>query len=215
MASIAIIDDNADHSGTVQTNIELGLEELGSDLKVITSLPFKDPNDYFAYLIKNEVSVLILDEKLNDLAIDDDGPVDYKGSQLVTFLRTQLPDFPIFALTVIPAESDLNEKYNQYEDIISRTEFYEDANKYVPKFWRAAKNYLKENVEEFSEYNELTQIIASGNNDPELLKKLQALQVKLDLPFSSFDDRNKWLTEYESQIGSLNDLNEIIKSKLG
>ncbi len=214
MASIAIIDDNAEHSETVQTNIELVLEELGSDLKVITSLPFKNPNDYFAYLIKNEVSVLILDEKLNDLAIDQDGPVDYKGSQLISFLRVQLPDFPIFALTVIPAENDLNAKYSQYEAIISRKEFYDNPNKYVPKFWRAAKNYLKENLEEFSEYNDLTKLIASGNTDPGVLKKLQALQIKLDLPLSSFDDRNKWLTEYESQISTLNELNELIKSKL-
>jgi hypothetical protein len=214
MASIAIIDDNMEHSGTVQTNIELGLEELGSNLKVITSLPFKNPNDYFAYLNENEVSVLILDEKLNDLSIDEHGPVGYKGSELVTLLRAKLPDFPIFALTVIPTEGDLIDKYSEYEDIISREEFYKDANKYVPKFWRAAKNYLNANVEEFSEYNELTQLIAGGNNDPEMLKKLQALQLKLELPFSGFDDRNLWLAQYESQITSLNELNELIKSKL-
>jgi len=214
MAKIAIIDDNTDQSGTVKNNIEISLSEIGSDLEVITSIPFKDPNAYFDFIEKNGVCVLILDEMLNDQAIDETGPVDYKGSDLVTALRTKLPDFPIFALTVIPSDGDLKEKYSLYEDIISRKEFYEDANKFVPKFWRAAKNYLQENIDEFSEFNELTTKISGGDKDPELIKKLQALQVKLELPFSGFDDRNAWLNEYESQINSLEKLNEIIKSKL-
>jgi len=214
MATIAIIDDNKDQSETVQTNIEIGLDEIGSDLKVITSLPFKNPNDYFAFLEKYEVSVLILDEMLNDQAIDESGPVDYKGSELVSLLRSKLPDFPIFALTVIPSESDLKEKYSLYEDIISRKEFYDDSNKYVPKFWRAAKNYLKENIDEFSEFNDLTKIVAAGNSDPELLKKLQALQIKLELPLTDFDDRNSWLNVYEKHVQDLNDLNELINSKI-
>lgn len=214
MASIAIIDDNPGHSGTVQNNIELGLLDLNSDLTVITSLPFKNPDDYFAYLIENEVVVLILDEKLNDLPVDDSGPVGYKGSELISYLRLRLPEFPIYALTVIPAEGDLNEKHSEYEDIISRDDFYTNANKYVPKFWRAAKNYLKENANDLSSYNEITQLVAGGNNDPEILKKLQALQLKLELPMSGFDDRNSWLAEYEKQINSLSDLNELIKDKL-
>jgi len=214
MAKIAIVDDNKDQSGTVKTNIEIALAEIGSDLEVITSVPFKDPNSYFDFIEQNEICVLILDEMLNDQSNDENGPVDYKGSDLITTLRTKLPDFPIFALTVIPTDGDLKEKYSLYEDIISRKEFYDDANKYVPKFWRAAKNYLKENIDELSEFNQLTTDISGGNTDPELIKKLQALQVKLEMPFSGFDDRNSWLKEYESQINSLEKLNETIKSKL-
>lgn len=214
MARIAIIDDDTDKSTTVQNNIEIGLTEIGSDLEVITSTPFRDPNDYFSFIEQNEVCVLILDEMLNDQAINEDGPVSYKGSELVVALRRKLPDFPIFALTVIPSDGDLNDKYNQYEEIISRKEFYDNANKFVPKFWRAAKNYLKENIDELSQFNELTKEISGGNNDPELIKKLQAIQIKLELPFSGFDDRNAWLTEYESQINALEKLNEIIKAKL-
>ncbi len=214
MATIAIIDDNKDQSGTVRTNIEIALSELKSDLKVLASVPFTDPNDYFDFIEQNEICVLILDEMLNDQANDGNAPVDYKGSDLVTAIRTKLPDFPIFALTVIPTDGDLKEKYSQYEDIISRKEFYDDSNKYVPKFWRAAKNYLKENIDELSDFNVLTMEISGGNKDPELIKKLQALQVKLELPFSGFDDRNAWLNEYESQINSLEKLNKIIKSKL-
>lgn len=214
MAKIAIIDDNKDQSGTVQSNIELVLADLGSNLEVITSIPFNDPNEYFNFIAQNDICVLILDEMLNDQATEKNGPVSYKGSELVTTLRTKLPDFPIFALTVIPSDPDLKDKYSQYEEIISRKEFYDEPEKYVPKFWRAAKNYLKENVDELSQFNEITKEISGGNNDPELIVKLQALQVKLELPFSGFDDRNAWLTEYESQLNALEKLNEIFKAKL-
>lgn len=214
MAKIAIIDDNKEQSGTVLNNIEIALSEMNSDLEVIASVPFANPHDYFNFIQENEVCVLILDELLNDQSNDGKGPVGYKGSDLVSILRTQLPHFPIFALTVIPANEELKEKYSQYEDIISRKEFYADTNKYVPKFWRAAKNYLKENIEELSEFNELTTQLSGGSKDPDLIKKLQALQIKLELPFSGFDDRNAWLIEYENQIKSLEELNAIIKSKL-
>ncbi|MBP6023290.1 hypothetical protein [Ferruginibacter sp.] len=214
MSSIAIIDDNTGQSDTVKTNIEMALDEMESSLTVITAVPFANPNDYFQFIEQNDICVMILDEMLNDQANDERGPVDYKGSDLVSTLRSKLPDFPIFALTVIPTDENLKAKYSQYEDIISRKEFYEDANKYVPKFWRAAKNYLKENIDEFSQFNELTQAISGGNKDPELLKKLQALQVKLELPYSGFEDRNTWLNEYEKQIESLEELNKIIKAKL-
>jgi hypothetical protein len=215
MAKIAIIDDNPDQSGTVQNNIEIELKKMRSTIEVITSLPFADPNDFFNYIQKNEVCVLIIDEMLNDQSIGERGPVSYKGNQLVTTLREHLKEIPIFALTVIPTDPDLKSKFSQYEDIISRKEFYDNAEVYVPKFWRAAKNYLKENIDEFNEFNELTKEISGGNNDPTLLKRLQALQVKLELPFSGFDDRKNWLNKYEDQINSLEKLNTLIKSKLG
>jgi len=215
MARIAIIDDNTDQSDTVQHNIEIGLEQIGSSLEVITSVPFREVEGYFEFITKNDVCVLILDEKLNDQANDDKGPVEYKGSELVSALRKKLKDFPIFALTVIPTDEDLKSKYDQYEDIISRAEFYDDANKFVPKLWRAAKNYLKENTDAYSEFNEIAKEVSGGNTDPELIKKLQALQTKLELPFSGFDDRSEWLNKYKQQIKSLEELNKLIKSKLG
>lgn len=213
MATIAIIDDNKEQSATIQNNIELAIEEFNSDLKVITALPFKEPKDYFTFIDKNEVCVLILDEKLNDQPVDESGPINYKGSELVGYLRETLKDFPIFSITNFDSADELKEKYSEFEEIIKRSDFIEQTDKYFPKIWRAAKNFLKENTDEFSQFNELTQAISGGNKDPELIKKLQALQIKLELPYSGFDDRNTWLNEYEEQIKSLEELTAIIKSK--
>jgi hypothetical protein len=214
MAKIAIIDDNTDHSGTVKNNIELVLAEMNSTVEVITTLPFKEINNYFSFIEVNAVCVIILDEKLNDQAVDEEGAVSYKGSDLVTALRVQLKNMPIFALTVIPEEHNLLEKFSEYEQIISRDEFYNSPDKYVPIFLRAAKNYLRDNQSDLSVFNDLTKNIAGGNEDDETLQKLKALQVKMELPFSGFEDRNAWLDEYEKQITTLQEINELIKNKL-
>jgi hypothetical protein len=214
MAKIAIIDDNPDHSGTVKNNIELALAGLESSIEVISTLPFKDINDYFPFFTANDVCMLILDEKLNDQAVDADGPVSYKGSELVSALRVQLKDMPIFALTVIPDENNLVQKFSEYEQIISRDEFYKNSEKYVPIFVRAAKSYLKDNESDLSKFNDLTKMIAGGDDGDETLQKLQALQVKMELPFSGFADRSAWLDEYEKQISSLEEINQLLKKKL-
>lgn len=214
MATVAIIDDNPEQSETILRNLEIAISEFNSELKAITSLPFKDPNEYFNFIDKYDVCVLILDEKLNDQPIDEYGPIDYKGSQLVTFLREKLKDFPIYSVTNFVAADELKEKESEFEEVIHRGDFIEQTNKYFPRILRASKNYLKENLDELSEFNDLTIAISGGNKNPELIKKLQALQVKLELPFSGFNERNIWLNEYENQINLLEKLNEIIKSKM-
>lgn len=214
MATIAIIDDNPEQSGTILNNLDIAIGEFNSDITAITSLPFKDPNEYFNFIEKNDICVLILDEKLNDQPIDEDGPINYKGSQLVTFLREKLKDFPIYSVTNFVDADELKDKESEFEEVIQRGDFIEHTNRYFPRIARAAKNYLKENLDELSEFNTLTIEISGGNKDPELIKKLQALQVKLDIPLSGFDDRNAWLNEYENQLNSLENLNAIIKSKL-
>lgn len=214
MATIAIIDDNPEQSGTILNNLEIAISEFKSDLKAISSLPFKDPNEYFNFIDKNDICVLILDEKLNDQPIDENGPINYKGSQLVTFLREKLKDFPIYSVTNFVAADELKEKESEFEEVIPRGDFIEHTNKYFSRILRASKNYLNENLDELSEFNDLTIAISGGDKNPELITRLQALQVKLALPFSGFDERNAWLNEYENQIKSLEKLNEIIKSKL-
>lgn len=211
---IAVIDDNADQRTTVITNLELGLQDLGSDLEIIGIEPFHEPNDYFNFIQSNDVCLIILDEKLHDQPNSNGLPVKYKGSELIGFLREKLKELPIFAMTVIPTDSELLAKYSQYEGIINRQDFYDYTEKYVPKFWRAAKNYLEENISELDEFNQLTKLVAGGDSDPEKIKKLQALQVRLEIPFSGFDSRKDWIDEYQKQLDALETLNTKIKSKL-
>lgn len=214
MATVAIIDDNPEQSGTILNNLEIAISDFNSDLKAMALLPFKDPNDYFNFIENHNVCALILDEKLNDQSIDENGPIAYIGSQLVTFLREKLKDFPIYSVTNFVAADELKEKESEFEEVIPRRDFIENTNKYFSRILRASKSYLNVNVGELSEFNNLTIAISGGDKNPDLIKRLQAIQVKLELPFSGFNERNAWLKEYENQINSLEKLNELIKSKL-
>jgi len=215
MPQIAIIDDNADQSGTVKGYTELVLDEIGSDLSVITSFPLRDINSYSEYIADNDVAVIIIDEKLNDQSFDENGPVDYKGNQLVTVLRENQKELPIFTITAIADDPDLLEKLSDYDYIIPRSDFYKSSERYVPIIARSAQRYLEQNRNELSEFDSLTRHIASGEYTDEDVNRLSALKVKLELPFTGFDDRKEWLEKYDQQIEKLKALRELLKSKLG
>jgi hypothetical protein len=215
MANIVIIDDNPEQSGTVKNNLIICLEELNSELDVLATFPFQNTQDYFDYIERNDVCVLILDEKLNDQTFDSNGPVDYKGSQLVKILRERLKDLPIFSISVISTDKELIQQYNQFEEIISRKEFYENPMKYVPKILRAAKNFLLEKNVAFEEYGILSVKISSGSANEEDITRFKELQLKLDLPLVGFDDRDTWLNKYEEKINMLEELKNQILKKLG
>ncbi|MBB1644947.1 hypothetical protein [Sphingobacterium sp. UME9] len=214
MAAIAIIDDNFEQSETICANLEIEIEKNNSNLKVISSLPFRDLQAYFNFIEQNDVCILILDEKLNDQSILDGKPVEYKGSDLVKFLRHTLKNIPIYSVTSYHYVEELKESYSQFEDVIKRTDFIEETEKYFKKMWRLANNYLKENITELSEFNDILTKISSGDTTPDLQQRLKALQVKLELPFAGFDDRRSWLEEYDKKLGELQSLNEAIKKKL-
>ncbi len=214
MATIAIVDDNLDNSNTVRKNLQIALSHIGSDLGVITTLPFKDPEDYFNYLQVNEVVVLILDEKLDDQAVDSSGPVSYKGSDLISILRAKLKELPVFVITVIPSERELDDKSQEFEQIIKRQDFYDFTDKYASRIWRSANNYLHEREQELSQFALLSARFASGLADDNDLVSLRALQSKLEIPFSGFAERNKWLDEYQKQLARLNEIIVAIKSQM-
>lgn len=213
MAVIAIIDDNLDQSGTLKKLLEHFLQKFGSDLTVITQFPFQKIEDYFDFIERNEICVLILDERLNDQSSEDSGPVDYKGNELVVELRKRLKDFPIFMVTTYAPDDDLLAKFNQFEYILTRQEITEDeggGNRFVPIIIRSAQRFLDSNNKELGEFNELTKRVASGENNPDLLDRLKALQTKLELPSTGFDDRKVWLDQYEGHIKEL----EVLKAEL-
>jgi hypothetical protein len=214
MAMIAIIDDNREQSDTVKINFELALKDLGSTLQVTTSFPLMDPKDYFNYIQANDIVVLILDEKLNDQAFDGSGPVDYKGTDLITILRERLKALPVFVITAFADESELVEKYGEFEEIIRREDFYAHTDKYVKRILRASNHFLNENQKELSTFTDLAAKISGGEATGDDIESFKALQTKLELPYAGLDDRSAWLEEYENQLASLRKINDLLKSQL-
>jgi len=214
MSKIAIIDDNADQSETLKTALDEYLSINESDLEVIVQFPFKNTDEYFNFIDKQEICVLLLDEKLNNQSSGENGPVDYRGNQLVTIIRERLKDFPVFSISTFAEDEELKEKFSEFEYIIPRQVFFEEGKKYVPIIIRAAQRYLDTNIKELDEFSKLTREIAQGNTETEKIRRLNALQVKLELPFTGFDDRLNWLDEYENHIKDLETFRKKIEEKM-
>src|ERR1019366_277480 len=119
MPQIAIIDDNLEQSSTLAKVISHYLRKNGSNLTVITQAPFHRLDDYFNFITDNDICVLILDEKLNVLAADQSEPVSYHGNQLITFLRGQLKDFPIFMVSNYINTDELQAKFSLFDYMLT------------------------------------------------------------------------------------------------
>lgn len=216
MPQIAIIDDNAEQSGTLKKTLDHYFKKIGSNLSVIVQYPFNQINQYFDFIHANDICVLILDERLNDQATPEGGPVSYMGHELVTELRKKLKDFPIFMVTTYSPDADLLSKFSEFEYILTRQEITEeeDGYKYIPIILRSAQRFLDTKNKELSEFNELTKKVASGNNTTDDIKRLEALQVILELPNTGFDDRKVWLDQYENHIKELDELKQELWKKI-
>jgi hypothetical protein len=212
MAKILIIDDNQDQRGTYTIRLRQFLKELNSDIQVVDIFPFESPNDYYGFIDTENITSIIVDEKLHNDSQPDKPPVGYNGSDLVIYIRERYKYIPFFTLTNFPDDQVLQEKVNEYDYIFSKKEF---TKKQVEIIHRACQRYLSENQKELLFYNELTRKIASGNSEEGDLEKLKAIQEKLHIPLSTdLTNREEWLKEYEKQIASLEEIKSKLEDKL-
>ena len=61
MPNIAIIDDNREQRETLKKALQVYLKQQGSTLEVIDMFPLKEYKDYFPWIEKSDISVLIFD----------------------------------------------------------------------------------------------------------------------------------------------------------
>ena len=218
MSNICIIDDNADQSGTLKKALNFFLKKITDKATIIDQLPFDNPEDYFSFIEQNNVSALILDERLNDQPALNGKPVDYKGNQLVETLRERLKDFPIYMITAHAGDEELLAKENQFEAVINREDITTDENQaslFVSRLFRSSQRFSEANNNELLEFTTLSSKLAQGDSNPETVERLKVLQTVLELPLSGFDDRKTWLDKYEEEITKLSNLKDEINKKLG
>ncbi len=214
MWQFLIVDDNHEQAETVQTNIEIELAKTKLPFHVNIIFPYENTEEYFAYFSANDVCVLIIDEKLNAKPNKEGVSVDYMGHDLVSVIRGRHKDLPIYTITGYSTDAEVLNKFSEYEYIIGRKEFYAHADKYVPLMVRAATKFVDRFSSALGELTQIAQEIAAGESSPEKLERLQALQLSVELPIIGYDDRKKWLEEYESHIAELEELREELARKL-
>lgn len=212
MTKIAIVDDNKEQRETNTIRLKLFLKQLNSSFEVIDVFPFEKYSDYYGFIDSEKVIALVIDEKLYNDSQTDKAPVEYNGSDLVTFIRERYKYIPVFTLTNYPEDQVLQDKINEYDYIFSKKKF---TIKQVEIIQRACQRYLEENQKELSLFDDLTKKIASGKAEEDDNEKLKALQLKLHIPLSTdLKDREEWLKEYEKQIEALAGLKAKLEKKL-
>ncbi|MCK5677580.1 MAG: hypothetical protein KAH72_03815 [Flavobacteriaceae bacterium] len=216
MNRIGIIDDQKDQRITLKHGLESFLEINNSDLEVIDIFPFDTTTfkEYFSWIENESIKCLIFDEMMHNDKENGAGPVGYKGNELVEIIRKRVKDIPIYIITANTNTEELINKFGEFEDIIDREDFYE-SDKYVKRIIRATQRYLNENSNELEELQVLSEKIAVGESNEEDLKRLKALQVKLQMPIDiGAGERKDWLDEYEVRINELEELKKELLSKL-
>lgn len=214
---IGIIDDDIDQRETLRLSLGVYLENNDSTFEVIDIFPFVTETfqEYFQWIIDENIVCLIFDERMNNGTEKGIGPVDYRGDQLVSIIRERFKDIPIYVITSNKGDQELTEKFSEFEDIIERQDFIDEGNKYVNRIIRASQRYLDENKNELQEFQKLSEKIASGDYNQDEYDNLLALQTKLHLPLdTTLNDRQEWLDQYETTIEELEKLKTELQSKL-
>ena len=105
--------------------------------------------------------------------------------------------------------------FSEYDQVISRKDFYDSSEKYVPVMLRASSKFVDRYTHILSELTKLSQEIASGDKSQNKMDRLKALQTAVELPLVGFNDRLGWLNEYDQQLNELKAIQKELIEKLG
>src|SRR5690349_2216734 len=123
MDAIAVVDDREEMRGTVVRIISRQLRKQGIDWDVIAAEPLERVEDYLSWLDENEIRVLVLDEKLNEVTGSSGARVEYPGHAVANFLRDIRPDLPQFIVTSIRNIDELDASAADLDAVIERDDF--------------------------------------------------------------------------------------------
>ncbi len=214
MATIGVIDDRDEDRNMIVETISLANKEEGWN--IVDKQPLKRLDEYPAWIGQNKICALVIDELLDEV-INDGTAVDYKGHDLVDFLRNKFPTLPIFVITAHAGDPSLQERFKDVEGIVDRREYGRMYNNYVPRFIRAAQQYLKIFREELNQLSIFAQKVATGEaTSVEEQELAQAIQTKLDIAYStsSLSGISTWVNEATLLIDKIEILRKEIQQKL-
>ncbi|UPG94484.1 hypothetical protein [Luteibacter aegosomatissinici] len=179
MPCIAIVDDTRASRVTLGRRIKQKLRRIErNDWEVIDSAPLKRIQEYDAWIVENDVTVLILDEKLGDRLGDDDEAVDYTGHAVAQYLRERLPTLPQFIITAVADTEELEGEGGALDGIIARGTFNARADVYIERMIRAGTRFVDENTADLSEMGRLAEARAVGELSEGEQDRLNALRTR-------------------------------------
>ena len=215
MTSIGVIDDRNEERQIIVSGIRFGKND--DAWNIVDSKPLTKLEEYPAWIGQNKICALVIDELLDE-KINGGTAVEYKGHDLVDFIRQHFPTFPIFVVTSYSNDPSLRERFKDVEDIVERQIFSSNYKDYVPRIIRAAQQYLNVFQEELSELALFAQRVATGEavSDNEQARA-QAIQTKLDIAYSinAISDISNWLDGASEIVEKIEELRKEIENRLG
>jgi len=225
ITKIAVIDDRDDLRKLVSSVIDDAITNL--DLKNIWSVIESQPLDklelYPSWVNKENVGILIVDERLGEVPNESGKVARYRGTDLVTLLRKQFKEMPIYGVTSFPDDPSLSlkEHFALFTEVVRREDFTARAPQYVSRFLRMHENFLDANEKELAELSSLSRKIALGRANNTEKKRAKAIQRDLEIPIvtTTMSSREEWLEEYQKVIdefkGAQKEANKFLKKKKG
>lgn len=205
MPNIAIIDDRKEHRETLKAILDTQLIEgwISIDISPLSRL-----EDYPSWITENEVSVILLDERLDEQIEAETVIADYRGHDLIDFVRGRFPTLPIYVITSYPNDDDLKERFKDVEEILPRDKFSEKAEDYVPRILRAGQKFLETFQEELAELSDKASKIAKGEATKEDIEKAKAIRTKIGCIFPSaiFGEHSQLLVTVDEKLKELEKL---------
>lgn len=214
MPTIGIVDDRADVRAVIADSLSLELPETWT---IIDIDPLPNKTDYPSWIGANKISVLIIDERLNETFTTDAGAVRYFGHDLVLELRMKMTSFPIFVITSYPNDEELRFRFADVEDIIDRTAFSRNPASYAARFARASQRYLETFERELAELSDIAVKSATGANISTAERtRAKAIQEKINIAFDfeHIEHRSQWIEQMEATIQEFDQLRQELETLL-
>lgn len=207
MPKIGLVDDRADSRRSYKLMIELPIiKNKIVNWEVLDIAPLERIQDYPQWILENEISVLIIDEKLNESS-----GFNYLGHEVVSFLRNRFKILPIYGVTAWDRDSDLNKAYKDYNLIINKSDLEDRRDEFVNLFIRTGEDFYQKNQSKILRMSVISENIANGTADSKQLEELRSIQEYLMIPHfeNELTTKNDWLNNLEEKI---NDFSKILDS---
>jgi hypothetical protein len=215
MRYIGLIDDREVTRTSLKLSILIPLIAKGKEEQewdIIDIEPFKDISDYVTWISENEISILIIDEKLNESTL-----VNYLGHNVVILLRDAFPELPIFCITAAKREPDLDENYEYYNFILSKNDFQERRDEFVNLFIKSGEDFYRKYTEKKDRLSELAGLMAKENGEVSDKIKSEADDIRDFLMLTHKVDNSTseaWLEEFSLKVKNFEEILEKINSDL-
>ncbi|MBK7862485.1 MAG: hypothetical protein IPJ65_28535 [Archangiaceae bacterium] len=202
MLALAIVDDRKSMRTTVQRQIEA---LVAGRFSVTEHDPLPSPLDYPSWVIDEDVSALIIDERLNEQKGAGGKHVSYTGHEVVDELRKAHDGLPIFVLTSYSSDDALVARIDRVNVVMDRRTFLSKPAPHVTRIMRDAELFADARDAQLLELGQLAEAIAGGSASPKQKKQAKLLQAKLNihLPIKDITERADWLAKAEEQLAKL------------